>query len=332
MAWFPPEIEIDNNNFRYLSFSHNGNPVTSLDKGLIMSGNTPLSMRIPRRKTMSMDYMNGSVDLSWQTGKMYFDDRTLEYAFSAYIKVNSDDTLSTLNSRCESLLGEITSWAVDADDDKMGDSGAGIYQKVRFQGMEVDKIFSPAYWTLSITMKFYAYPFMFSSHSYPEYEVPNTPLNDTEPKKGRSLKFGNYYTDSYGLFMTSSTPLAPPPIKYRELAMPYADGINNRGRFYEDTVIKYTFSLFLKNIGSRNSMNRKCQDAIETICDWMYGIDTTDEYEGIQMKGTTTMVDSALGTFHLARCTGIKPTKLMYDRYWVLVFEIEFTTYPKIAI
>ena len=333
MAWFPPEIDIDSENFRYLSFLHNTEEIKSLDIGLIMSGNTPLSLRIPRRSNMSIDYMNGSIDLSWQTGEMHFDNRTIEYAFSAYVKFEPEDTLDTMNSKCKNKLTEITAWATHADDDKMFDSGAGIYQKVQMIGLEVDKVYSPAFWTLSISLKFEVYPFLYSLYEYPEYITPSTPINTGTPIKGRRFSFGSghSYTD-YGLFITSDTPLAPPPIKYRSLDLPFADGNANRGYFYGDTVIKYTCSFFLKNEGTRNSMNRKCQSAVECICDWLYGVSDISEHEGIRMKGTATLFDSSLGEFYLARCTGITVNKMLFDEFWILVYQIEFTTYPKIDI
>lgn len=331
MAWIPPEIQIDDN-FRYLSFTYLGDTKTSLDMGLIMSGNTPLSLKTPRRQTMDIDYMNGTIDISWQTGELHFDDRNITYNFARYIQRDPDDTLDEMNEKCEQAISEITEWAVLNDDGKMYDSGAGEYSKVRLQSINTQKAFSKEFWILNMQIAFKTHPDLINSYPYPQHAVPKTIITPDQNYLARTFTFdGRNVFDAWHLYVSGSTQLVDPPIKYRELTLPFVDGVENRGRFYGDTQITYTCNFFIENTFNKNEMNRKCQAAVEHIMDWLYGVDFTDSYEGIQMKGTTILEDTALGTFHLARCTGLSVSKSMSPQYWILTYNITFTTYPKIV-
>jgi hypothetical protein len=216
----------------------------------------------------------------------------------------------------------------------MYDSGAGTYSKVRMQSLNTKKAFSKEFWILNIQIAFKVHPTLIYFHEYPRDATPNTIITDGREMRGRTFKFGNYFAyETWRLVVSGSTQLVDPPIKYRELTLPFVDGTENRGRFYGDTQISYTCNFFLSNRGTKNEMNRKAQAAVESIMYWLYdGIDTTDEYEGIQMKGTATLEDTALGTFHFARCTGLSVSKSMSPQYWILTYNITFTTYPKITI
>lgn len=331
MAWIPPEIQIDDN-FRYLSFTYLGDTKTSLDMGLIMSGNTPLSLKTPRRQTMDIDYMNGTVDISWQTGQLHFDDRSITYNFARYIQRGPDDTLDEMNAKCEAAIKEVTDWAVLSDDGRMYDSGAGTYSKVRMQSLNTQKAFSKEFWILNMQIAFKTHPDLENGWSYPQYVLPKTIINPEYDYLARTFTFDNRPAfDAYKLFVSGSTQLVDPPIKYRELTLPFVDGTENRGRFYGDTQISYTCNFFMDNNDNKNRMNWKCQAAVEHIMNWLYGVNSTDEYEGIQMKGTAKLEDTALGTFHLARCTGLSVSKSMSPQYWILTYNITFTTYPKIT-
>ena len=331
MAWLPPEIEIDEN-FRYLSFTRSGVTTKSLDLGMIMSGDTPLSVKKPRRSTMEIDYMNGSIDISWQTGELHYEDRELTYVFTRFIPIWSTDSRDDINARCESAIREITEWAVLSDDKQMYDSGAGTYSNVRLFSMKTAKDFTSDYWMLTITLSFKAHPTLNYQPFPAAVYRPSTPINQGNTYDSRTFEFGPYYAYwTYDLFVSGNTELADPPIKHRELELPFADGTANRGRYYGDTVINYNCMLYVPNISNSTIMNKKCQARVEEVASWLFGITDSDEYEGIKMKGTTILHDSALGDFRLARCTGLKVSKTTSPEYWMVLFEIEFTTYPKIV-
>ena len=334
MGWLPPGLQIDDN-YRYLRITYNGTPTTSLQMGLIMSGNTPLSWKKPRRASMDIPYMNGTVDLSWQHGSMLFEDRELTYNFASYIPRYPDDDLDDINGRCDEQEESIRNYFEHPDDGQLYDSGAGTYYHYKITGIKVQKSFSQDFWIMAIELKFKVDAAMNpnkSTYPTPADIVTELDRDGSEFFTGRSFFFnGKDVYDDFKLYISGNTHLAPPQIKYIEQEMPYVDGTYNLGKYYGDTVFELDAYFFLENYGSRNEMNSKCQGAVEKVVDWLYGPGTTDTYNGISMKGCSELHDSALGTFHLARCTGININKIMYEPIWIIVYQIQFTTYPRLS-
>ena len=335
MGWLPPGLQIDDN-YRYLSITYNGTATTSLQMGLIMSGNTPLSWKKPRRASMEIPYMNGTVDLSWQHGSLLFEDRELTYAFASYIPRYESDSLSDVNHRCDAQEESIRYWLEHSDNGYLYDSGAGTYYNFKPTGIKVEKSFSQDFWIMAVELKLKVSPTMTPNRStYPAAADIKTALevleDGSEIFKGRSFSFNNKdaYED-FNLYISGKTHLAPPQIKYIEKEMPYVDGTYNLGKYYGDTVFELDAYFFLENEGSRNEMNSKCQAAVEKVVDWIYSAVTTDTYNGISMRGCTIFSDSAMGTFHLARCTGMNISKMIYEPLWIIVYQMQFTTYPRL--
>lgn len=332
MGWLPPGLQIDDN-YRYLSITYNGIDTTTLNKGLIMSGNTPLSLKIPKRSSMDIPYMNGTIDLSYQHGKLLFNERELTYAFASYIPRYTSDVLSGVNDRCETQIEAVKYWMEHSDDGQLYDSGAGTYYGCKPLSIKVEKSFSQDFWILAFELKFKVNADMNPKIStYPTKADIITELDrfGSEYFTGRSFYLnGKDAYDDFGLYISNKTPLVQPEIKYLEHEMPYVDGTYNLGKYYGDTVLEYDAYFFLDNGGSRNDMNAKCQGAVEKITDWLYS-PGTDTWEGITMAGTTQLTDDALGTFHCVRCTGLNVNKVIFEHLWVISYTIQFTTYPRI--
>lgn len=326
MGWLPPGLQIDDN-YRYLRIKDGGVYTTSLDKGLIMSGNTPLSWKIPKRASMEIPYFNGTIDLSYQHGSLLFNERELTYTFASYIPRYETDELDDVNTRCETQIESVKYWMDHSDDGQLYDSGAGTYFNYKPLSIKVDKSFSQDFWILAFELKFKVQATMQPRLSqYPAKANLDTPIENTGRTFG--LSSGNSWSD-YGLYISNKTPLAQPEIKYIEHEMPYVDGTYNLGKYYGDNVLEYEAYFVLDNWGSRNDMNAKCQSAVEHVVDWLY-TPGTDQWSEPQMAGTTVLYDSALGTFHCARCTGINVNKVIFEPYWIVAYNIQFTTYPRI--
>lgn len=329
MASIPSNIEITDD-LRYITI----NGITSLQKGLIMSGNTPLSIKTPRRQTMNLDGFHGSIDISWQKGELYYDDRLLKYSFAMFIP-RGNETLPNINDECESEIQCLYSWASYLDglnaNKTLADSGAGTYQQVKFEGMEISKTFKNDMWILSVTMEFRTYPEMVSYSAYPSPSQVQTEL-ELDGYTGRSFSFaGKNSWDDFHLYVSGPTALEDPPVKHNYMTLPFLNGNVNRGVYYEDDVISYKCIFILDNDGTRNEMNLKCQTAVEHIMAWLYSYGgSRTGPSNLTMYGTSDLYDGALGTFVFARCTGFSVTKSMSDLYWLLTCDITFTTYPKI--
>lgn len=332
MGWLPPGLQIDDN-YRYLQLTYNGVNTTTLDKGLIMSGNTPLSHKIAKRSTMDIPYMNGTIDTSCQHGTLLFNERELTYTFASYIPRYADDDLDDVNTRCDTQVEAIKYWMEHSDDGQLYDSGAGTYFDCKPLSIKVDKSFSQDFWILAFELRFKVRAYMQPRFSdYPDKADIITELDrfGEEYFTGRSFYMtGKDAYEDYGLYISNKTPLVQPEIKYLEHEMPYVDGTYNLGHYYGDTVLEYDAYFFLDNWGSRNTMNAKCQAAVEKVVDWLYSAGQ-DSWQGVTMAGTTVLNDSTLGTFHCARCTGIDVNKVIFDPLWVISYKIQFTTYPRI--
>lgn len=304
-----------------------------------MSGNTPLSIKTPRRQTMNLDGFHGSIDISWQKGTLYFDDRLLKYSFAMFIprRIEYHETLADINAACENEIQSIYSWASYLDGlsstKRLEDSGAGIYSQVKFEGMEVSKTFKNDVWILSITMEFRTYPEMFY---FPGgYPIPSQITTELELDgyTGRAFSFsGRNSWDDFHLYVSGPTALEDPPVKHNYMTLPFLNGNINRGVYYEDDVISYKCIFIMDNVGTRNEMNQKCQAAVEYVMNWLYSVGGSQiGPNNLTMAGTSDLDDNALGTFVFARCTGFSVTKSMSDLYWLLTYDITFTTYPKIV-
>lgn len=333
MASIPSNIDMTDD-FRYITI----NGITSHQKGLIMSGNTPLSIKTPRRQTMNLDGFHGSIDISWQKGALYYDDRLLKYSFAMFVPrgTESNETLSNMNDACENEIQDLYLWVSSLDglnsDKILDDSGAGRYNQVKFEGMEISKTFKNDMWILSITMEFRTHPEMASIPAYPTPSQVATAL-ELDVYIGRDFSFAgkNSWYD-FHLYVSGPTALEDPPIKHNYMTLPFLNGNVNRGVYYEDDIISYKCIFILDNIGNRNEMNRKCQSATEHIMNWLYSVGGSQiGPDNLTMKGTSDLNDSALGKFVFARCTGFSVTKSMSDLYWLLTYDITFTTYPKIV-
>lgn len=348
----PSEIQVDKKNFRYLSFKKDGvdfEQRTTLDFSLIMSGNTPITVRKPRRSTVKIDEMHGSIDISWQTGEIHYEDRELTYNFAYCIPINGYNR-DELNSKSEAILQEITTWINMYDDGNMYDSGAGNFKNVRLTNAKAEKSFSSNYWILAITLQFKAHPIIEigtrdtfpcrriatevspAAYAYVEQDGKQILVTtDTTMFTGRTFSFGGQHVFySYNLYVSGNVELAPLNMKRSSITIPFADGTANMETYYDDSEITYNCVGIIPVSGTTNEMNQKCQYAVEKVSDWLYGYSGSDSYKGITMKGTGVIVDSALGEFRLARCTGLTVTKTISIEYWLLAFEIKFTTYPKI--
>ena len=333
MASIPSNIEITDD-LRYITI----NGITSLQKGLIMSGNTPLSIKTPRRQTLNLDGFHGSIDISWQKGTLYYDDRLLKYTFAMFIprRIEYHETLPDINAACESEIEDLYLWVSYLDglssNKTLADSGAGTYSQVKFEGMEVSKTFKNDMWILSITMEFRTHPTMEPTWAYPAPSQVTTEL-ELDGYTGRKFSFAGHNSwDDFHLYVSGPTALEDPPIKHNYMTLPFLDGNVNRGVYYEDDIISYKCIFIMDNVGTRNEMNAKCQGAVEAMMTWLYSPgESRIGPSNLTMAGTSDLNDGALGTFVFARCTGFSVTKSMSDLYWLLTYDITFTAYPKIV-
>lgn len=330
MASLPPGIDVNTGNFRYITIDG----ITSLDKGLVMSGNTPLFVKNPRRKTMDIDGMHGTIDISWQKGQLYYDNRILKYNFALFVPRYDNDSLEDINLRCENEIISIHNWCNRLDgsgNSMLLDSGAGRFFEVKLESINAEKTFKVNTWVLTIELEFRAHPEMVPIYfTYPTTSDIKTALDTVQYQDGRSFSYGSLNTSDLNLYISGPTALEEPPIKHKLMELPFRNGNADLGLYYGDDTIAYRCILILDNQGTRNDMNAKCQAATEYIMNLLYGATDATEHAGIQMKGTATLTDSALGTFYFARCTGFGATKSMTDSYWIVSFNITFTTYPKI--
>lgn len=303
-----------------------------------MSGNTPLFIKNPRRNTMDIDGMHGTIDISWQKGQLYFEPRTLNYTFALFVPRYDNDSLEDVNDRCETEILSICNWAHQLDGSstssaQLYDSGAGTFYEVKLENLNVEKTFKVNTWILTAQMEFKAHPEMVPiTSTYPTPSDTQTALDTIQYQHGRHFYFYNKDSfDDWNFYISGPTALEQPHTKQDWQTLPFKQGSAYKGLSYDDDTLSYRCVLILDNTGTRNDMNAKCQAAVENIMTWLYGAQDQTAHSGIQMKGTSTLHDSALGYFYFARCTGFSVTKSMTDSYWILSFNITFTTYPKIV-
>lgn len=347
------DILLDENydNFRYISFNND----TSFNYGLIMSGSTPLSIKTPKRSTITIPYSHGSLDTSWQDGQLYFNDREITYNFGYIIDrlyTSSDrgfEYNDEVNHRCQLAISEIECWLQPCTDFQttsavgdLVDSHAGTYHNARCTRIDVSKAFSANFCVLSFKITFKVGPHLTNTTEGTDWQYVPSEANTL-----RNIIFGSYAFASNNWILTNSTPLSTITTKRDEVSsqimdgsidrsyVPYNNNTNSARVFYEDRTINYTFNKIWEKQDQlpqekNKAYNKWMQGALENLATSLYSINTTQTWDNVKMKGVASIFDSAYPNraFMFARCTGISYTKTIANGYWILGVTVQFTTYP----
>lgn len=327
--WVPSGPEEEPNDFRYIYI----NGSTSLSHGLVMSGNTPLSVRTPKTSSVSIPYSHGSVDLSKADGRLYFNERNLRYTFAAFIdrwanRGSSAEyilTLNEINRKVQNLYSELEDWlysAATTTGTSLNDCGVA-YTGVACTGIEISKSLFPEMWVLTVVITFVANPSnnLSSSVLFAGRDI----LDAATRAQMRYIEYNDINTLDMNMIMSGNTPLTNLVKKRDTIETNYADGVidssSSTGVFYEDRTIAYNFSYFLDCESTNILTNRKAQLVTEAVMKWLY-----DGWGG-------TLYDSALNiSLPKARATSFSVNKQITNKgYWILGFNIEFTVYPVVS-
>lgn len=107
---------------RYIIFNNQ----SSLDKGLMMSGSTPLSDPTPKISALEIELSDGYVDTSRIDGNLHYGPREITYSFAQRIPAYSDDGLAinavNMNKRCVKAIRAIQEWLMTKTDNKLYDT------------------------------------------------------------------------------------------------------------------------------------------------------------------------------------------------------------------
>lgn len=327
---------------------------------LVMSGNTPLLVPVPKQSSVTVPYANGTVDTSEMDGQIYWNDLTIKYTFACCISTLYSGVIrdsDKMNAICTLKTSAVENWLYSGPA-TLSDTGWSFsLEDAECTSINTTKVCANSHWIIKFEVTFIA-PFNLTIRR---------PVSETHSRIGRFILYNGGASYEYGLIMSGNTPLTVEEPKITNMEWPHKNGTLNLSHcrkgethgksslFFKDRTIKYnffkSFSKYYENrtVKPTYAIHREMQDFIIEMCCWMYKhtnqsfvtIDGNVTYGGTSIM----LADSALllsdnipvgdsvpcKFLPSARVTDLTFTKNIFNDIWALTMEVTFTAYPEFS-
>lgn len=151
-----------------------------LDKGLQMSGSTPLSLPSAKTSGLEIELSDGYVDTSRIDGNLHYGPREIGYTFATYISAYDGNwkaiDAATMNKLCINKIKEIQNWLVHTETDRKlydtaycdPDNETGYYfENAMCSSFSTTKGIGADKWVITIQVTFRFNPYMYEYTANP---------------------------------------------------------------------------------------------------------------------------------------------------------------------
>lgn len=199
------------------------NGYSSEEKGLVMSGSTPLSSPTPKISGTEIELADGYIDTSRVDGKLHYKTRTISYVFTyvidAYNQYDLAKDANTLNRECVAAERNIRSWFFGQTDRKLYDTaycnltsekpitGTGHYfTNASCQEIKVNKAMGIDKWVLQFQVSFAFDPYIYEIGADPiDYVMFAGPTEDAVESGTMKIRIYNKGTSQRMLWVNDNT-------------------------------------------------------------------------------------------------------------------------------